>query len=178
MLSYRTSCISASLKPLSPNLLALYAARSATPDSPATEAMLRMRPPPVRRRWGRAAFTVWKAPVRFTPSTRFHSVASISSKRAKRPIPATFTSTSIPPKRATELRTTHFPKLETPALFVSGTRDGFGTIGEMTEALKLIPARTQLVPIAGAGHELMGKRNAGELPRMVRAAFAEMFPGG
>lgn len=83
-----------------------------------------------------------------------------------------------PPKRPTELRTAHFPKLETPALFVSGTRDGFGTIEELTAALKLVSARTQLVPIAGAGHELMSKRNAGELPRMVRAAFAEMFPGG
>lgn len=83
-----------------------------------------------------------------------------------------------PPKRPTELRTAHFPKLSAPALFVSGTRDGFGTIEELTAALKLIPACTRLVVIEGAGHELMSKRNAEELPRMVRAAFAEMFPGG
>jgi predicted alpha/beta-hydrolase family hydrolase len=83
-----------------------------------------------------------------------------------------------PPKRPTELRTPHFPKLETPALFLSGTRDGFGTIEELTAALKFIPARTRLVAIEGAGHELMSKRNAGELPGVVRAAFAEMFPGG
>jgi hypothetical protein len=80
-----------------------------------------------------------------------------------------------PPKRPTELRTAHFPKLQTPALFVSGTRDGFGTIAEMTAALKLIPARTQLVAIEGAGHELMTKRNAGELPAVVGSAFGEIF---
>jgi predicted alpha/beta-hydrolase family hydrolase len=80
-----------------------------------------------------------------------------------------------PPKRPTELRTAHFPKLQTSALFVSGTRDGFGTIEEMTAALKLISAHTQLVPIAGAGHELMSKRNAGELPGMIMSAFGPFF---
>ncbi|HEX9121635.1 MAG TPA: alpha/beta family hydrolase [Terriglobales bacterium] len=80
-----------------------------------------------------------------------------------------------PPKRPTELRTAHFPSLQTPALFVSGTRDGFGTIEEMAAALTLIPARTQLVTIEGAGHELMNKRNAAELPAIVRNAFGEMF---
>jgi hypothetical protein len=83
-----------------------------------------------------------------------------------------------PPKRPSELRTAHFPKLETPALFVSGTRDGFGTIEELTAAVKLIPARTRLVAIEGAGHELMSKRNAAELPTVVRNAFAAMFLGG
>ncbi|MGA1998429.1 MAG: alpha/beta fold hydrolase [Terriglobales bacterium] len=80
-----------------------------------------------------------------------------------------------PPKRPSELRTAHFPSLQTPALFVSGTRDGFGTIEEMTAAVKLLPARTQLVAIEGAGHELMTKRNAAELPAIVSNAFGEMF---
>lgn len=80
-----------------------------------------------------------------------------------------------PPKRPTELRTAHFPKLSAPALFVSGTRDGFGTIEELTAALKLIPARTQLVAIEGAGHELMTKRNAAELPAVVKSAFESFF---
>ena len=83
-----------------------------------------------------------------------------------------------PPKRPTDLRTAHFPKLQTPALFVSGTRDGFGAIEELTAAVKLIPARAQLVAVEGAGHELMTKRNAGELPAGVRAAFTEMFLSG
>ena len=58
-----------------------------------------------------------------------------------------------------ELRTAHFPRLETPALFVSGARDGFGSVAEMEAALKLIPGRTELVTIAGAGHELATKKN-------------------
>jgi predicted alpha/beta-hydrolase family hydrolase len=80
-----------------------------------------------------------------------------------------------PPKQREQLRTGHFSKLQTPALFVSGVRDGFGTVEEMSAALKLIPAKTRLVTIEGAGHELMTKKNAGELPGLVVRAFREMF---
>jgi predicted alpha/beta-hydrolase family hydrolase len=78
-----------------------------------------------------------------------------------------------PPQRPSELRTAHFPRLQTPALFVYGVRDGFGSMEEMTAALKLIPARTELLAIDGAGHELMTKRNQNELPRMIAEAFRE-----
>jgi predicted alpha/beta-hydrolase family hydrolase len=70
-----------------------------------------------------------------------------------------------PPKLPLELRTKHFPFLQTPTLFVHGTQDGFGSIEEMEAALKLIPARTELLPVSGAGHELVTKRNRGELPQ-------------
>ncbi len=80
-----------------------------------------------------------------------------------------------PPKRRDQLRTAHFPNLQTPALFVSGTRDGFATIEELTAALKLIPGRTQLLTVESAGHELMTKRNAAGLPLTVRSAFDQMF---
>jgi hypothetical protein len=76
-----------------------------------------------------------------------------------------------PPKQPTELRTTHFPNLHTPALFVRGSRDGFGTYSEMEEALKLIPARTEILGVGGAGHELLTKRNLQELPESVVQAF-------
>jgi uncharacterized protein len=76
-----------------------------------------------------------------------------------------------PPQKAAELRTAHFPHLLTPALFVSGTCDGFGSIAEIESALKLIPARTQLFPIASAGHELMTKRNRDEVTRLVVETF-------
>jgi predicted alpha/beta-hydrolase family hydrolase len=76
-----------------------------------------------------------------------------------------------PPQRPGELRTGHFPNLQTPALFVSGVRDGFGSIAEITAALKLIPARTELLPITGVGHELMTKRNREEVTRSVVEAF-------
>ena len=80
-----------------------------------------------------------------------------------------------PPKQRDQLKTGHFPKLRTPSLFVSGTRDGFGTIEELTAALQLIPARTKLLAVEGAGHELVTKRNAAELPVAIRAAFLDFF---
>jgi len=76
-----------------------------------------------------------------------------------------------PPRRPDELRTGHFPELKTPALFVHGTRDGFGSTDELIAALRLIPARTELLEIAGAGHELMTKNNRQEVAKFVVEAF-------
>lgn len=76
-----------------------------------------------------------------------------------------------PPMRPDELRTKHFPMLQTSAFFAHGTRDGFGSITEMESALKLIPARTHLLPIPSAGHELMTRQNRDELPRQLVEAF-------
>jgi uncharacterized protein len=76
-----------------------------------------------------------------------------------------------PPQRPEELRTAHFPNLRTPALFVSGARDGFGSIAEVEAALKLIPARTELVHVEGAGHELMAKRTRDAVTQLVVEAF-------
>ena len=49
-----------------------------------------------------------------------------------------------PPGRPTQLRTAHFPSLHVPSLFISGTKDAFGSIEELSGAIKLIPARTKL----------------------------------
>lgn len=76
-----------------------------------------------------------------------------------------------PPKLPLQLRTAHFPSLQAPALFVHGTRDGFGTIAEMESALSLIPARTELLPIEGAGHELLTRKNREELIGQVTTSF-------
>jgi len=59
-----------------------------------------------------------------------------------------------PPRKPEELRTQHFPQMRTPALFIHGTRDPFGSIEEMTAALTAIPALHRLVTIEKAGHEL------------------------
>ena len=61
-----------------------------------------------------------------------------------------------PPRKPDQLRTAHFPQLTTPALFVHGARDPFGTHEEMQQAIGLIPARTKLIEIERAGHELAG----------------------
>src|SRR6202162_6422017 len=50
-----------------------------------------------------------------------------------------------PPRKLDQLRTQHFFNLHTPALFVHGTGDPFGSIAEMEQALKLIPAKTKLL---------------------------------
>lgn len=76
-----------------------------------------------------------------------------------------------PPQRPGELRTAHFPLLQTPAFFVHGSKDGFGTLDEMAAALQLIPAVTALLPVAGAGHELLSKKNRDELPSAVVSQF-------
>ena len=76
-----------------------------------------------------------------------------------------------PPQRPTELRTAHFPRLQTPAMFVHGTRDGFGSIDEVIAALKLIRVQTELLPINSAGHELVTKRNRDEVPKIMAEAF-------
>jgi uncharacterized protein len=80
-----------------------------------------------------------------------------------------------PPKQPAQLRTAHFPSLQVPALFVHGVRDGFGTIAEMESALSLIPARTELLPVAGAGHELMTKSNRDDLIAQVTSRFADFI---
>jgi uncharacterized protein len=81
-----------------------------------------------------------------------------------------------PPQRPAELRTGHFPRLQVPALFVHGTRDGFGSIDKMTAALKLIPAPTELLPVTSAGHELLTKQNRDQLPKLVVEAFQSSSP--
>jgi uncharacterized protein len=58
------------------------------------------------------------------------------------------------PGKPAQPRTAHFPALRTPALFVLGTSDPFGTVEEMTTALQMIPAATELVVVEGAGHDL------------------------
>ena len=84
-----------------------------------------------------------------------------------------------PPRKPDQLRTQHFPNLRTPSLFVSGTRDPFGSIEEIEQALTLIPERRKLLTVIGAGHDLnfkKGKNSEGGtlVPSMV-AAFQEFF---
>ena len=71
-----------------------------------------------------------------------------------------------PPRKPEQQRTQHLPDLRTPTLFVQGTRDPFGSIAEMERALKMIPAKTKLLVVEGAGHDLgfKGKAKHEELP--------------
>jgi uncharacterized protein len=82
-----------------------------------------------------------------------------------------------PPRKPEQLRTQHLPQLQTPALFVHGTRDPFGSVEELQSALKLIPARTKLLPVEGAGHDLgfKGKSRRDDLPPEVLRSFESFF---
>jgi len=80
-----------------------------------------------------------------------------------------------PPGRPAQLRTAHFPSLRTPALFVSGTKDSFGSIEELERAIELIPARTKLVSVAGAPHGLSQKSNPDDVPEVVVQEFRKFF---
>ncbi|MFL6439299.1 MAG: alpha/beta fold hydrolase [Terriglobales bacterium] len=80
-----------------------------------------------------------------------------------------------PPRKPLQLRTAHFPRLRTPALFVHGTRDPFGSPEEVQSALALIPGRTKLLTVEGAGHELLTKSNRERFLAMVVAEFETFF---
>jgi len=82
-----------------------------------------------------------------------------------------------PPRKAEQLRIQHLPKLQTPALFVEGTRDPFGAPEEIESALSLIPAKTRLRLVEGAGHDLgfKGSARKEELPAFVLADFQQFF---
>ncbi len=82
-----------------------------------------------------------------------------------------------PPRKPAQLRVQHLPELRTPALFVHGTRDPFGTITEMETALKMIPAKTELLRVDGAGHDLgfKGKAVRDEVVQRIVAGVSEFF---
>lgn len=81
-----------------------------------------------------------------------------------------------PPRKPEQLRVQHFPELKTPAMFVHGTRDPFGSIEEMKAALKLISSPNLLVPIESAGHDLktQGKSNP-DIGENVLSQFRTFF---
>ncbi|HKT48676.1 MAG TPA: alpha/beta family hydrolase [Candidatus Angelobacter sp.] len=80
-----------------------------------------------------------------------------------------------PPGRPAQLRTSHWPRLKTPALFVHGSRDPFGSASEFESALTLLPGQHELIEIEGAGHELLGKKDSEQFGTIIVAAFRQFF---
>lgn len=76
-----------------------------------------------------------------------------------------------PPGQPQKLRTAHLPNIKVPALFIHGTKDPFGTIDEMREAIAMIPAKTELIVIEGAGHDLRKPVVASETVRGFQAVL-------
>jgi len=78
-----------------------------------------------------------------------------------------------PPAKPEQLRTNFFPGLQIPALFVHGTDDPFGSLAELTAAIKLIPARTELLPVERSGHDL---KRAGEMAEEILVRLRTLAP--
>jgi hypothetical protein len=81
------------------------------------------------------------------------------------------------PSKPDHPRIQHLQQIRVPVLFVHGTRDPFGSIEEIEAARKLIPAKTFLLPVEGAGHDLgfKGKSKREDLPSTVLAGFQQFF---
>ena len=82
-----------------------------------------------------------------------------------------------PPRRPEQQRTQHLPHLRTPTLFVHGTRDPFGSVEEVQRAIKMIPAKTKLLEVEGAGHDLgfKGKARPEGLPSQIFSEFRNII---
>jgi predicted alpha/beta-hydrolase family hydrolase len=61
-----------------------------------------------------------------------------------------------PPGRPDRLRVDHFPDIEVPCLFVSGTRDPFGPPEELEAHTTAIPGQVTHAWVEGGRHELKG----------------------
>jgi hypothetical protein len=61
-----------------------------------------------------------------------------------------------PPGKPENLRVEHLPRLTMPCLFVSGTRDAFGTPAELEQWTSTIPGPVTHVWLEGKGHDLKG----------------------
>ena len=77
-----------------------------------------------------------------------------------------------PPGKPERLRTEHFPALDVPCLFVSGTRDPFGTPDEVEAAVAAIPGPVTLVWLDGARHDPKGRDD--EIAGAVAAWVADL----
>ncbi len=77
-----------------------------------------------------------------------------------------------PPRKPDQPRTGFFAEWRTPALFVHGTRDPFGTVEELRAAMEHIPVRVDLLAVEGAGHDL---KPAGRMGGEIMAMMARML---
>lgn len=59
-----------------------------------------------------------------------------------------------PPGKADQLRTEHFPSVKVPCVFISGTKDAFGTPEELRTASTRIPAAVSHHFLEGGNHGL------------------------
>ncbi len=78
-----------------------------------------------------------------------------------------------PPGKADRLRVEHFPELTMPVLFVSGTRDAFGTPDELQRHAKKITGRVTFHWIDTGDHGFKPLKSSGLKPAVALAGAAE-----
>lgn len=81
-----------------------------------------------------------------------------------------------PPGKPEKSRTAHLPGIRIPTLFVAGTKDPFGTPGELSNAITMVPSKTVSVEIFGAGHDLSAAKH--ETARVAFDAAITLFDLG
>ena len=79
-----------------------------------------------------------------------------------------------PPGKPDRARTEHLPALQMPCLFVSGTRDSFGTPAELEAATSIIPGPVTHVWVDGGDHGL--RRRDAEVTDAVRDWLLALEP--
>jgi predicted alpha/beta-hydrolase family hydrolase len=77
-----------------------------------------------------------------------------------------------PPKKPDKLRVEHLPDIDVPCLFISGTRDEFGTPDELEAWTATIPATVEHVWLDGARHDL--KNRDAEVAKVVATFVARV----
>lgn len=80
-----------------------------------------------------------------------------------------------PPGKPDRLRVEHFPRLAVPCLFVSGTRDAFGTPEELEAHTAAIPGPVTHAWIEGGDHGL--RRKDDHLAKIVRQWVEALVTG-
>ena len=75
-----------------------------------------------------------------------------------------------PPGKPDNLRVAHLPRLTMPCLFISGTRDAFGTPEELQHWTATIPGPVTHVWAENKGHDLKGAEG------LIASAVAEWLP--
>ncbi len=79
-----------------------------------------------------------------------------------------------PPGKPDRLRIEHLPAIDVPCLFISGTKDAFGTRDELEHHTRAIPGKVTHVWLEGKGHDLKG---CDDQIAAATAGWARALPG-
>jgi predicted alpha/beta-hydrolase family hydrolase len=80
-----------------------------------------------------------------------------------------------PPGKSDNLRVDHFSSVDVPCLFVSGTKDPFGSPAELERHTKKIPGAVTHLWVEGGGHDF--KRHDAAVAESVRAWLRSLGQG-